>query len=122
MPIVTLALHTDILSPSVHKMYGPKGVGAIFIVRTLQNRTEPLICGGRQQNGLRSGTVPVPLSVGMGTAAKLLAGKDANERRGELRRRRDVFVHQLRGLNWPISIIGPEGSARHPGNASICFP
>ena len=119
--IVSLAPHTDMLSLTGHKMYGPKGVGVIYIARAMQNRIEPLIYGGGQQSGLRSGTLPVPLCVGMGAAAELLAGKDANERRGELGRRRDVFVHQLRGLNWPISLIGPEGGVRHPGNASICF-
>ena len=121
MPIVTLATYTDILSLSGHKMYGPKGVGIIFITGTLQNQIEPLIYGGGQQNGLRSGTLPVPLCVGMGAAAELLTGEDTNEKRGELRRRRDAFVHRLRGLRWPVSLIGSEGEARHPGNANICF-
>ena len=121
MPIVTLATHTDILSLSGHKMYGPKGVGIIFITGTLQNQVEPLIYGGGQQNGLRSGTLPVPLCVGMGAAAELLTGEDTNEKRGELRRRRDAFVHRLRGLRWPVSLIGSKGEARHPGNANICF-
>ena len=121
MPIVTLAKHTDILSLSGHKMYGPKGVGIIFITRTLQDRIEPLIYGGGQQNGLRSGTLPVPLCVGMGAAAELLTGEDAKEKRAELQRRRDAFVNRLRGLSWPVSLIGSEGEARHPGNASICF-
>ena len=121
MPIVSLATHTDILSLSGHKMYGPKGVGVIFIARALQDQIEPLIYGGGQQNGLRSGTLPVPLCVGMGAAAELLTSKDAKEKRGELRRRRDAFVHRLRALSWPVSLIGPEGEARHPSNASICF-
>ncbi len=117
----SLATHTDILSLSGHKMYGPKGVGVIFIARALQDQIEPLIYGGGQQNGLRSGTLPVPLCVGMGAAAELLTGEHVNEKREELRRRRDVFVHRLRRLGWPISLNGPEGEARHPGNANICF-
>ena len=117
----SLATHTDILSMSGHKMYGPKGVGVIFIARALQDQIEPLIYGGGQQNGLRSGTLPVPLCVGMGAAADLLTGEDTKEKRGELRRRRDEFVHRLRGLSWPVSLIGAESEARHPGNASICF-
>lgn len=121
MPTASLATHTDILSLSGHKMYGPKGVGIIFIARALQDRIEPLIYGGGQQNGLRSGTLPVPLCVGMGSAAKLLTDEDVKEKRGELRRRRDAFVHRLRGLSWPVSLIGPQGEARHPANASICF-
>ena len=121
MPIVSLATHTDILSLSAHKMYGPKGVGIVFIAGALQDRIEPLIYGGGQQDGLRSGTLPVPLCVGMGAAAELISGDEAKENRSELRRRRDDFVHRLRGLSWPVSLVGPESEARHPGNASICF-
>ena len=121
MPMNTLAKHADILSLSGHKMYGPKGVGVIFVASALQERIEPLIYGGGQQNGLRSGTLPVPLCVGMGVAAGLMCGEHTNEKRIDLRRRRDDFVHRLKGLDWPISLIGPKGEARHPGNASICF-
>ena len=120
-PIASLATHADILSLSGHKMHGPKGVGIIFITRTLQDRIEPLIFGGGQQYGLRSGTLPVPLCVGMGAAAKLLIGEEAQQERVELRRRRNAFVHRLTALNWQISLIGPQGEARHPSNASICF-
>ena len=121
MSTASLATHTDILSLSGHKIYGPKGIGAIFITRALQNRIEPLIYGGGQQNGLRSGTLPVPLCVGMGVAAELLTDENANEQREALRRCRDKFLLRLRGLNWPFSLLGPEGGLRHPGNASICF-
>ncbi len=121
MPISGLATHTDLLSLSGHKMYGPKGVGIVCIARSLQDRIEPLIYGGGQQGGLRSGTVPVPLCVGMGAAAQLLNIEEAQRKRGELRRCRDVFVNGLTGLSWPIRSIGPQGEARHPGNASICF-
>ena len=117
----SFAEHTDILSLSGHKMYGPKGIGAVIIARGLQDRLEPLIYGGGQQNGLRSGTVPVPLCVGMGTAADLLTGENADEDRNELRRRRDLFVNRLKDSNRPVSENGPQGDARHPGNANICF-
>ena len=120
-PMDSLGSHADILSLSGHKMYGPKGIGAIFIARSLQDRLEPLIYGGGQQNGLRSGTLPVPLCVGMGSAAQMLADDAARARRGELRRRRDAFAHRVAELGWPISLNGPAGDLRHPGNASICF-
>ena len=122
MPIGGLATHTDLLSLSGHKMYGPKGVGIVFIARSLQNRIEPLIYGGGQQGGLRSGTVPVPLCVGMGAASQLLNREEAQGKCEELRRRRDHFVRRLTELAWPIWPVGPQGEARHPGNASICFP
>ena len=121
MPIDALAAHADLLSLSAHKMSGPKGVGVAYIARALQERVEPLIYGGEQQGGLRPGTLPVPLCVGMGAAAGLLSGGEAAARRRELRRRRDNFVRGLTGLRFPIRLIGPEGEARHPGNASICF-
>ena len=121
MPVDGLATHTDLLSLSGHKMCGPKGVGIAFIARSLQNRIEPLIYGGGQQGGLRSGTVPVQLCVGMGAASQLLNSEEAQVRCSEIRRRRDDFVRCLTGLEWPIWPIGPQGEARHPGNASICF-
>jgi len=117
----SFATCTDILSLSGHKMYGPKGVGAVFIARGLQDRLEPLIFGGGQQNDLRSGTVPVPLCAGIGAAAELVTGEECEANHHELRRRRDMFVNRLRELSWPISVNGPTGDARHPGNANICF-
>lgn len=115
------AEYVDFLSLSAHKMYGPKGIGAVYVARELQDRIEPLMYGGGQQNGLRSGTVPVPLCVGMGMAADMLAGVTAEDRREELRRKRDRFVARLNDLVWPIRVNGPKGPARHPGNANIGF-
>lgn len=111
----------DLLSLSGHKMYGPQGIGALFIRRDLQDRIEPLFYGGGQQRNLRSGTVPVALSVGMGAAASLLSNGDAEEERALLRERRDIFVRKLMNLRWPITLNGPEGAKRHPGNANVCF-
>lgn len=122
MNISSLAAHTDMLSLSSHKIYGPKGIGAVYISRELQQSIEPLIYGGGQQNGLRSGTLPTPLCVGMGVAADLLAGQGAEKQRLALRRRRDAFVAGLSKLGWPVSVNGPSGHARHPGNANVRFP
>ena len=69
MDVSDLAVHADMISLSGHKMYGPQGIGALYIRRDLQDRIEPLIYGGGQQAGLRSGTVPMPLCVGMGATA-----------------------------------------------------
>ncbi len=121
MNMGSMASHADMLSLSAHKMYGPKGIGAIYISRELQDQIEPLIYGGGQQNGLRSGTVPVPLCVGMGAAADIFAAADAEEKRAQLCRRRDTFVDMLNRLSWPIALNGPQGQARHPGNANIRF-
>ena len=71
----------DLISISSHKIYGPKGVGALITRRRGVNRPplEPLAFGGGQERGLRPGTLPVPLIVGMGLAAEL-ARKNADAR------------------------------------------
>ena len=116
-----IAGHVDLLSLSAHKMYGPKGIGALYIRRELQGRLEPLIYGGGQQNGLRSGTVPTALCVGIGAAAEFLSGNEARQKRAILRQRRNRFLEKLAGLPWSIRLNGPTGESRHPGNANICF-
>ncbi len=121
MDLRGIAAHVDLLSLSAHKMYGPKGIGALYIRRELQGCLEPLIYGGGQQNGLRSGTVPTALCVGMGAAAELLSGNEARQKRAILRQRRDRFLEKLAGLPWSIRLNGPTGEARHPGNANVCF-
>ena len=116
-----IAQAVDFLSLSAHKMYGPQGIGILYVRRDLQDRVEPLIYGGGQQQGLRSGTIPVPLCVGMGEAAKLMCGEAAEGRRAALRTKRDHFVDSLQELPWSISLNGPTGRERHPGNANILF-
>ena len=59
----------DALSLSAHKIYGPKGIGALYINAKIKNIVRPLIDGGGQQNGLRSGTIATPLAVGFGEAS-----------------------------------------------------
>ena len=121
MDLREIADHVDLLSLSAHKMYGLKGIGALYIRRDLQDKIEPLIYGGGQQMALRSGTVPTPLCVGMGAAAEFLSGNEARQKRVLLRQRRDRFVEKLAGLPWSIRLNGPTGESRHPGNANICF-
>ena len=121
MDMSRIAEQVDMLSLSAHKMYGPKGIGIIYISRDLQSDIEPLIYGGGQQNGLRSGTVPVPLCVGMGAAARLMMNDKTEEKRAQLRFLRDAFVDKLNQLAWPIMVNGPDGKSRHAGNANIRF-
>lgn len=118
-----IAKDADIVSLSGHKMYGPPGIGVLYIRRDFQEQIEPMIHGGGQQNGLRSGTLPVPLCVGMGAAANLLRSNPVAtaKARAILRAQRDEFVEKLHQLRWPISVNGPAADRRHPGNASICF-
>lgn len=115
-----LAAQADLISLSGHKMYGPQGVGALYVRRDLQAALEPLIHGGGQQNGLRSGTVPLPLCAGLGSAAVLLSDARAAEERKELQRLRDRFVALLRADAYRLSANGPAVGG-HPGNANLRF-
>ena len=64
-------MNIDVMSMSGHKIYGPKGVGAAYVRRRPRVRLEPIISGGGQERGLRSGTLPAALVVGMGEAARI---------------------------------------------------
>ena len=124
MDVSDLAVHADMVSLSGHKMYGPQGIGALYIRRDLQDRIEPLIYGGGQQSGLRSGTVPMPLCVGMGAAAELLSGHTAFEERMRVTSLRDLFVRRLQCQYASLTILtinGSIGDRRHPGNSNIRF-
>ena len=121
MDIRPLASHADLVSLSGHKMYGPQGVGALYIRRDLHDRVEPLIYGGGQQAGLRSGTVPTPLCVGMAAAVEILQSPEGVEERRRVAEQRDAFVVLLQNGNPSATLNGPAGSRRHPGNANVRF-
>ena len=72
-----LGLH--LASLSAHKMYGPKGVGALYVRRRPRVRLAPLFSGGGQERGLRPGTLPVPLVVGFGAACRIAGAVLASE-------------------------------------------
>lgn len=112
----------DLMSLSGHKIYGPKGIGALFIRREIQRNVEPLMYGGGQQNGLRSGTLPVPLCAGFAAAVSLMNSEGAEEERQRLRTLRDALTTKLRHVDERIQLNGPTGNARHPGNANLRFP
>jgi cysteine desulfurase len=71
IPIDVNLDNIDLLSISGHKLYGPKGIGALYVRRRPRVRLEPLISGGGQERGLRSGTVPAPLAAGLGEACRI---------------------------------------------------
>jgi len=121
MDIQELTEKVDILSLSAHKMYGPKGIGIIFVRRELRNLLEPLFYGGGQQNGLRPGTIPTPLVVGMSAATEFLTSKDIYQKRLHLSQMREKFIDKLVKLPWPVKLNGVGGHLRHPGNANLCF-
>ncbi|KIW00236.1 cysteine desulfurase, mitochondrial [Verruconis gallopava] len=71
IPINVNEMNIDLMSISGHKIYGPKGVGACYVRRRPRVRLDPIISGGGQERGLRSGTLSPPLAIGMGEAARI---------------------------------------------------
>lgn len=71
VPLDVNKMNIDLMSISGHKVYGPKGIGAMFVRRRPRVRVEPIQSGGGQERGMRSGTVPTPLAVGLGAACEL---------------------------------------------------
>ena len=120
MSLEHLATLTDLISLSGHKMYGPQGIGALYIRREIHDRIEPLFYGGGQQDGLRSGTVPLPLCVGMAAAAEMIVA-EGGEERNRIARQRDLFIALLKEAGLNIEVNGPTTGHRHPGNANIRF-
>lgn len=104
-------------SLSAHKIYGPKGVGAIFVARKWRTRLSPQIVGGGQEGGLRSGTLPVPLCVGFGRACEIAAHRmDADET--NLQGYRAAFLNTLKTANISFKING-DMACRLAGNINL---
>jgi len=114
-------LPVDLVSVSSHKLYGPMGVGALFVRRGVGARMLAEMDGGGQERGLRSGTLNVPAIVGFGAACELLSSEaDAeNVRLGALRER---LLGGLRESVGGLHINGTtDWSRRHPGNLNVSF-
>jgi cysteine desulfurase len=114
------AMKIDLMSISGHKIYGPKGVGALYIRRRPRVRLVPLIDGGGQERGVRSGTLPTPLCVGLGQAADIARGAMPEEgaRIGALRDRLQATL--LRRFDR-LQVNG-DRAHRLPGNLNLSFP
>ena len=107
----------DLLSLSSHKLYGPKGVGALYVRRRPRVRLAPLFSGGGQERGLRSGTLATPLVVGFGEACRLARlEREADEAR--IAALRERFLAALR---IPFRING-SWPHRVAGNLNLVFP
>ena len=111
----------DMISLSGHKFGGPMGVGALYASRELRGQLEPLFHGGGQEGGLRSGTVPLPLCVGLAAAAEFQASEAGVALRERVANLRNLFVHKLRTNRDFIRLNGEELGLRHPSNANLRF-
>lgn len=114
------AMRIDLLSLSGHKMYGPKGIGALYVRRRPRMRLAPLFSGGGQERGLRSGTLAAPLVVGLGEAARIAAAEGLLDS-GRIAGQRQVLWQALRARVPGIRING-HAERRVAGNLNITFP
>jgi cysteine desulfurase len=114
------AWDADLLSLSGHKIYGPKGVGALFVRRRPRVRLAPLFSGGGQERGLRSGTLPTPLLVGFGEACRLAASEHAAEEE-RIAALRDRLLAALRAAIPGLALNG-DPQHRIAGNLNLTFP
>jgi len=112
-------MNIDLLSISGHKLYGPKGIGALFIRRRPRVRLTPILSGGGQERGFRSGTLPTALCVGLGTAAKLCQ----NEMASDLAHVTSLSHRLYDSVNAAIPSVVLNGHPQHryPGNLNLSF-
>jgi len=120
IPLDLSELPIDLLSLSAHKLYGPKGVGVLFVRRDRGRITiEPLLYGGGHERRLRSGTLPVPLIVGLG-AACLIAREEMHDEAARLTLLRDRLQAGLQREIDGLSFNG-HPTERLPGNLNVSF-
>lgn len=120
IPLDATCWGIDLLSLSGHKLYGPKGVGALFVRRRPRVRLAPLFSGGGQERGLRSGTMPAPLIVGLGEACRIARAELAEEA-ARIAALRDRLLARLTAAIPALRVNGSM-QARIPGNLSLTFP
>jgi cysteine desulfurase len=114
------AMSIDLLSISGHKLYGPKGIGVLYVRRRPRVPIVAQMDGGGQERGLRSGTVPTPLAVGLGEACAIAAAEMTAEAE-RLRALRDRFLATLREAVPDVHLHG-DMEQRIPGNLNLSFP
>ena len=120
LPIDVTELNIDLLSLSGHKVYGPKGIGALYVSRHCPTPLEPLIVGGAQQHGLRAGTVPPFLCAGLGEACRIARAEREHDQ---------IHSATLRDTFWsivssrvPNAVINGDLNRRLPGSLNVMFP
>lgn len=111
-------MNIDLLSISGHKIYGPKGIGALYINKS--KKVNPLFFGGSQEKNIRPGTLPVPLIVGLGVASKIASKKMESEFNYILKLKNLLFNEIKKEI--PDVIINGDFKNGIPGNLNLSFP
>ncbi|RSH90188.1 cysteine desulfurase [Saitozyma podzolica] len=118
IPINVDEMGIDVMSISAHKIYGPKGIGAAYVRRRPRVRLEPLIHGGGQERGLRSGTVPAPLVVGLGEACRIAK----REMAADHARVSELSQRLIDGITKNVAEIVRNGDPKgYPGCVNLSF-
>ncbi|MCC8467180.1 MAG: IscS subfamily cysteine desulfurase [Rickettsia endosymbiont of Eriopis connexa] len=119
IPIDVNEFNIDLASISGHKIYGPKGIGALYVRKKPRVRITPLINGGGQERGMRSGTLPTPLIVGLGMAAEIAY----NEMEKDAKHVSHLFDRFLNNIHSRISEVYLNGDKdqRYKGNLNLSF-
>jgi len=119
IPINVNEMKIDLMSLSGHKIYGPKGVGAIYVRRRPRVRIEALQSGGGQERGMRSGTVPTNLTVGFGAACSLAQ----DEMEYDHKRISALSKRLIDGMTSELSMVVRNGDEEHtyPGCVNLSF-
>jgi cysteine desulfurase len=121
VPFDVNRLGVDLASLTAHKLYGPKGVGALYVRRRPRRvSVTPLLDGGGHEKGMRSGTLNVPGIVGFGAAAALAGGALSKES-AQLKRLRDRLLKGLQA-RLPDVVVNGSLQSRLPGNLNVSFP
>ncbi len=111
-------LNLDLMSISGHKIYAPKGIGAIFVRRKPRVRIKPLFSGGGQERGIRCGTVPTSLALGLGLASEI-AKNEMTKDHQHIKKLSDKFLKEILKLSH-IYLNGDEVN-RYCGNLNLSF-
>ena len=114
------ATKADLISVSGHKIYGPKGIGALYVrMKDPRVRLKPICYGGGQERGLRSGTLATPLCVGLGEACKI-AGEEMQQEHDRLKKLSQHFIEKIQN-NLEKAYLNGDPEKRLPGCINVRF-
>jgi len=119
IPLDVKVMNIDLMSISAHKAYGPMGIGALYVRRRPRVRLKPLFDGGGQERGMRSGTLPAPLVVGFGEAARI-AGEVMQPENARFEKLQQLFLSTLDETGVDYNING-DMKHRFSGNLNLSF-